>query len=261
MIDSLWRVSVATYNRVLFPDPRTGSLMLALERRAAVRKGQDIRVRSQPFGGGVRILDPGGLQKLIGQIQFDSERSRREQDFRILIPPSQWEAVKQYCLHRLGNSKNTELESTPDRELVEEFAETLGVSLQPDQYTYQPVGFVIEDHPVPTENAHAPGRLTVRLYRTFEVRIVDEALSRMILKANQQYSDQDLRILALKDFQHNGRGHAKSVLSLPLSRVSAAFLALSLEMRYRKVIIDDHELDESVLTILGDVEVPQYQRV
>jgi hypothetical protein len=32
-------------------------------------------------------------------------------------------------------------------------------------------------------------------------------------------------------------------------------------MRYRKIMIDNHELEESVLAILEDVDVPQYQRL
>jgi hypothetical protein len=42
--------------------------------------------------------------------------------------------------------------------------------------------------------------------------------------------------------------------------VTEFYLALPPEERYRKVAIDGHELDESVLAIL-DVEVPQYQKL
>ena len=75
--------------------------MLALERKATVLEDGGVSVLAQPFGGGIRILDPTSLQKIAGEIQFDSERSKRDQDFRILIPPSKWEAVKRYCLHHL----------------------------------------------------------------------------------------------------------------------------------------------------------------
>ena len=95
------RVSVATYNRVIFPHPESGATMLALERKATVLKGGSVNVRAQPFGGGVRILDPDPLKQILGEIEFDSERSKQEQDFRILIPPFKWEAVKRYCLHHL----------------------------------------------------------------------------------------------------------------------------------------------------------------
>lgn len=255
------RVSVATYNRVLFPHPENGIVMLVLERKATVRKSQEVRVRAQPFGGGVRILNPVSLQKMLGEIRFDSRRSREEQDFRILILPSTWEAVKQYGLAHLGNTKDAELESTPDRELVEEFDEALHIRLTQDQYTYQPAGFVIEDHPVRTEAADAFGQPTVRLYRIFEVHLVDEALCRTVLHTSQQYSDQTLKVFALNDFSLGGPGRLNSVLALPLKTVTESYLILPPNKRYRKLMINNYELDESVLAVLGNVDVPEYQRL
>ncbi len=104
------RASVATYNQVIFPNPEDGIMMLALERRATVRKDGSVSIRSQPFGGGVRILNPAPLQAIIGKIQFDSERSKQEQDFRILIPSSKWELIKEYCLHHLEFEDEDEIE-------------------------------------------------------------------------------------------------------------------------------------------------------
>lgn len=259
----LWRVSVAAYNRVLFPDPQDGTLMLALERRATMKDdgGDGVHVWSQPFGGGVHILDPVPLQEMIGEIQFDCEQSRREQDFRILIHPSQWRSVKQYCLHHLGNPDDPQLESLPHRELVEEFAGALNVDLKPDQFTVQPAGFVMEDSPLPTDNVHAPGHPTVRLYRIFEIHIVDDALCRTMLAASRRTSDRDLGPLAMQDYQSGGKGHVNTILTLPLDLVTDSYLALPPEMRFRKIVIENHELDESVLAVLGDVDVPQYQRV
>ena len=258
--DGLWRVSVATYNRVIFPHPETGALILALERRATADR-ENARVRAQPFGGGVRILDPAPLQELIGEIRYDSERSRAEQDFRILIPSFKWGAVKQYCLHHLANPDDHELESSPGRELAEEFEEDLGVQLEADQYAIQPVGFVIEDNPVPTKNARAPGQPTVRLYRIFEVRIMDAALCAALLDASRRYTDAELARLALLDVQKNGRGRLNSVLTLPLVAVKEAYLALPAEKRFTTIEVDGHRLDESVLAILTDVGVPPYQRL
>ena len=255
------RVSVATLVKVLFENPGDGELMLALERKATVRKNGSVSVRAQPFGGAIRILDPEPLQKIIGQIQFDSERSRHDQDFRILISQSKWETVKEYCLRHLKNPDDVELESTPDRELIEEFEETLNIHLQADQYTVQPIGFVIEDEPVRTTNANARGDLTVRLYGIFKVHIVDITLRKAILATSEDYSDHDLEVLALEDFHSGGKGHAHSVLAVPLGLVTESYLAHLPEMRYRKVTIENHELDESVIAVLEDVDVPQYQRL
>jgi hypothetical protein len=255
------RVSVATYDQVLFPHPENGATMLALERKATVLEDGNISVLAQPFGGGVRIFDSTSVQKIIGEIQFDSERSQQEQDFRILIPPSKWEPVKRYCLRQFENPDDSELESTPDRELVEEFEEAFDVRLTPDQYTVQSMGIVIEDTPVQTKNWHARGWLTVRVYRIFKVQIHDDGVCQSILAASQVYSDQELGMVALEDFRNGGRGRANSVLALPLDLVKEAYLAIPPEKRFGMIVVDNHHLDESVLAVLGDVEVPQYRRV
>ena len=251
------RVSVATYNQVVFPHPENGISMLALERKATVLKDGSVHVRAQPFGGGVRILNSNSLKEILGEIQFDSERSKQEQDFRILIPPSKWEALKQYCLLHLEDPDDPELESAPDRELVEEFEETMRVDLKPSQYAVQPMGFVIENNPLWTENWYARGYPTVRVYRTYKVQLLDEKLCQTLLGTSQQVSDEALGARAL---EHN-TGRANSVLVLLLNSVREAYLALPLEKRFRKTLVDGHTLDESILAVLENVEVPQYQRI
>jgi hypothetical protein len=257
------RASVATFSQVLFPHPEDGGIMLALERKATVLKDGSVSVASQPFGGGIRILNPTPLQKIIGTIQFDSERSKQEQDFRILIPPSKWELIKEYSLHHLelDDEDDIELESGPDRELTEEFIETINVKLNAGQYKVQPMGFVIENSPVQSKNDYARGRLTVHLYRIFKVEVSDPILCRIMLGISQLYSDQDLAELALQDAEHGGLGRANTILTLPLNTVRDAYLALPPAERYKKIVIDHHELDESVLAILEGIDIPQYQRV
>jgi hypothetical protein len=256
------RVSVAILNRVLFPHPQDGTLMLALERRATVvsEDGHDIRVRSQPFGGAVRILDPIPLQELIGEIHFDSEQSRRAGDFRILIRPSDWELVKGFCLQRLEKPDKAVLESFPHRELVEEFNETLKLGLKLDQFSVQPRGFVLENDPRPTDHIYAPGWQTVRVYRIYEVSILDGDLCRIMVAASQRYSDQELMALALRDIQNGGRGCANTILALPLDTVMESYLSILPEARFKTANIEGHQLDESVLAVLEDVNVSQYQR-
>ncbi len=255
------RVSVATYNQIFFPHPENGIVMLALERKATVLRNGTISVLAQPFGGGVRILDAMFLQKIIGEIQFDSERSKQEGDFRILIPPSKWEAVKRYCLHHLESPDDSELEATPDRELIEEFEETIQLDLTPNQYKVEPLGFVVEDNPVRTKNWYARGYLTVRVYRTFKVRLLDNEVCTSMLAVSQTWTDYDLGKIALEDAHQEGRGRANSVLVLPLKSVTDAYLALPHEKRYGKIVVENHRLDESVLVVLGNVDVPQYQRI
>ncbi len=255
------RASVATYNRVLFQHPDTGMAMLALERQGTVLEDGSINVRGQPFGGGVHILNPTPLQKIIGKIQYDSERSKNEQDFRILIPPSKWELIKEYCLRHLKDEEDIDLETEPDRELIEEFFETIKAKINPGQYTVQPQGFVIENNPVRSENAYARGQLTVHLYRIYEVQILDPVLSRILLTISQMYADQDVAALAQQNLDNYGQGRFNTVLTLPLESVMGTYLALGPEERYREITVEQHVLDESVLAILPDVDVPQYQRM
>jgi hypothetical protein len=255
------RASVATYNRVLFQHPDNGTRMLALERQGTILEDGSVNVRGQPFGGGIHILNPTPLQKIIGKIQYDSERSKNEQDFRILIPPSKWELIKEYCLRHLKDEEDIDLETEPDRELTEEFFDTIKVKLHPDQYSVRPQGFVIENNPVRSENANARGQLTVHLYRIYEVQILDPTLCSILLTISHLYADQDVGALARQDFTNYGKGRFNTVLTLPLDSVVDSYLALGLDARYREVIVDQHVLDESVLAILPEVEVPQYQRM
>jgi hypothetical protein len=255
------RVSVATYNQVIFPHPGDGSMMLALERKATSLSDDSVSVRAQPFGGGIRILNPTPLQRIIGKIQFDSERSKQEQDFRILIPSSKWELIKQYCLQHLEDEDNIELEAEPDRELVEEFMETMKVKLSPSQYTVQPLGFVIENRPVRTSNDYARGQLTVHLYRIFRVQIIDSTLCTIMGSISQLYTDQGLERLVRNKLEDGGQGRANTILTLSLDRIKDTYLAFAPEMRYRKIVVEDHTLDESVLAVLEDIEIPEYERV
>ncbi len=253
---------MATLDRVIFTNPQNGTLMLAMERKATVvgAERNKVHLRAQLFGGGVHILDLNSLQAIIGPVQFDSDRSRMEQDFRILIRPSDWESVKRFCFEHLDNPNDTHLESVPHRELFEEFGDALNIHLQPDQYTVQPTGFVVENDPTPTDNPYARGQPTVRLYRIFDVCIIDDTLCTGMLAASQHDSDRAVELRALEDFQSGGKGRANSILALPLQLVTQSYLAIPPELRYRAIRIQNHVLDESVLAVLEGIEVPQYQR-
>src|SRR5512147_707747 len=127
------RVSVATLVRVLFKHPRDGEWMLALERQATLH-GNQVDVKSQPFGGAIRILDVDAIYDLIGDFHFDSERSRAEQDFRLFIQPSSWPVLREFCIQHLSRVDDPFLETDLARELIEEFEDALKINLQPDQY-------------------------------------------------------------------------------------------------------------------------------
>lgn len=258
------RVSVATLVRVLLENPHTGDLMLALERRATGlerEEGHIVDVKSQPFGGAMRLLDPAALQKRISEFHFDSEEACSEQDFRIFIRPSDWETVREFCLEHVPQPNDPVLETDPTRELIEEFADTLGIGLNQDQYIFRPVGTIVEDQPSATENIHARGYPTARIYRIFESHILDTSLAAAMIRTSESSSDDELRGLARKDFQNGGNGRMNSVLTLPYSELSTFYLTIPLAARGKPISFHDHQLDETVAVVLDHVIVPKYRRL
>lgn len=258
------RVSVAALVRVLFEYPLDGELMLALERKATLLEDKSdptVEVIVQPFGGAIRIRDLRLLGDRIGDFHFDSGESRSEQDFRIFIRPSAWEAVQKFCLQHLTHPEDSVLESDPRRELAEEFADSLGAQLNAEQYVLASLGTVLEENPAPTANIHARNHLTVRIYRIFEARILDPSLSRAMMINSQRFSNRDLPDLAREDAQNSVKGRANAVLTLPLRSLSETYLALAPEARNAPILFQSYRLDETVAAILDGVEVPKYHRL
>jgi hypothetical protein len=255
------RVSVATLVRVVFQHPKDGSLMLALERRATLVSDAGeprVVIKCQPFGGAVRIQNLILLQSLVGDFHFDSERSRSELDFRLFIRPSDWDAVREFCLRHFENGDESVLEISPARELAEELADALNIELRPDQYTSKPLGTVTENDPAATENVNARGCQTVRVYRIFEARILDPALCQLMIANSEHYSNHDLREAALQDARRGGRGRANALVTLPVQPLMKFYRGLSPETRNAPVIFVNNSLDSNVCAVLEDVPVPKY---
>ncbi|MBW6467164.1 MAG: hypothetical protein K0B06_11720 [Brevefilum sp.] len=258
------RLSVASLVRVLFANPRDGTAMLALERKATlVETAQEpmVEVKAQPFGGAVRIVDMQALQALIGAFHFDSERSRSEGDFRLFIQPSSWPALRELCLERLGCEYDPVLESDPGRELTEEFFDALGIKLLPGQYESEPTGLVVEGQPQPTGNPRARGYPTARVYRVFEAWITDPPLAQVLLDNSEGVSDQALCERALRDAGSGGKGRANAAFALPLGSITSFYVGLSPNERNQPVNFEGHQLDETVAAVLAGIRVPKYQRL
>ena len=258
------RVSVATLVRVLLEHPKDGELMLALERKATVlaaENGHAVEVLTQPFGGAIRIRDLKKLRNRIGDFHFDSEESRIEQDFRLFVPPSNWETIQRFCLQHLGVADNTVIETGPRRELTEEFADALKIRLRPDQYDLEPEGFIVEEDPAPTWNVNSRGSLTVRIYRIFEARILDNSLSHAMLTNSETCSNQLLQKLALENGQNGGKGRANAMLTVSLEHLREIYLAMPPDARNTRIWFGSHQLDETVAAVLEGVTVPKYQRL
>ena len=255
------RVSIATLVRVLFEDPRDGTIMLALERKATLLASEDehfVDVKSHPFGGAMRLLDPGALQNRIGEYHFDSEESRVERDFRIFIQPADWEVVQAFCLEYFRQPNEAILESDPTRELTEEFYDTLEIHLKSDQYTWEAIGMLMEENPSPTENIHARGYPTVRIYRIFEARILDRAVISAMIESSETCSDKGLGKRALEDSLNGGLGRANAVLTLPFREINDFHLGIPLAVRNQPVYFQSHQLDETVAAVLEGVTLPKY---
>jgi hypothetical protein len=258
------RVSIATLVRVVFEHPFTGYWMLALERKATLRKAEHehiVEVKSQPFGGAIRILDVDVIHNLIGDFHFDSEHSRDKLDFRLFIRPSKWSALREFCIKHFEAADNSVLETQPMRELTEEFSDTLKINLKPEQYSYKPVATVVKDAASPTENIHATGIPTVRVYRIFEAHIVESSLQQSMLTNSEGIFHNDLCELALDDFQNGGKGRANAILALPLEQITKAYGALSPTERNAPILFGRHYLGETVSVILDEVDVSKYQRL
>ena len=258
------RVSVAALVRLLVKHAHEDRLLLALERRATLHttpNGDVVAIKSQPFGGALRIHELAPLQNLIGDFHFDSEQSHEERDFRLFIRPSAWGALRAFCVEHLTQPNDPVLESDPTRELAEEIEETLEIQLKRDQYILQAVGMLVEDEPSATENISARGYPTTRIYRIFEARILDSVLASAMLNNNENCSDQDLQELALQEFQKGGQGTANAVLTLPWNEITSLYLATPFEARNSPVWFHGHQLDETVAAVLEDVSVPKYRRV
>lgn len=257
------RVSVGALVRVLCEHPGHDDLMLALERKTTLREdaGHVSDTKSQPFGGAIRIRDLRSLYNLIGDFHFDSEESRAEQDFRIFIRHVDWETVLEFCLGHFSQRNDPVLESDPARELREEFADTLRLDLQPDQYTFRSLGRIVEDQPSATEYIYAIGYPTVRIYLVFEARILDPSLASAMIKNSESCSDQDLRELALENSRNRSSGRANAVLTLPFEELRSFYAAVSPESRNRPLSFRDHLLDETVTAVLDDVAAPKYRRL
>jgi hypothetical protein len=258
------RASVATLVRVLFKHPENDELMLALERKAMLCEtdsGSKVDVKCQPFGGAIRILDLNIVGQLLGDFHFDDERSRAEQDFRILIRPAAWPLLRDFCLEHMNLENDRVFETDPRRELAEEFAETLEIDLRLDQYVCQPVATIVENEATPTDNIHGKGTPTVRIYRIFEASITDLSLRHVMIEASESLSRDDLVQLAVADARNGGRGTANAILTLPWRRLHEAYQAVAPEARNRPVMFGENQLYETVATVLDEITVPKYLRL
>jgi len=247
------RVSVGTLVRVLFRHPDSRSQFLALERTATLlesREGKEVIVRAKPFGGGVRILREDLLRERIGDFRYDSERSSQEQDFRVMINAGAWEKVKELCMAQYKTEGEEIIETSPERELSEEIYDSLKISLTKEDYLLKPQGVIFRDLPVITENIHAAGAPTARVYFLFEAQIITPKIIQWMLNNSLSVSDRDLQEMAYADAANGGKGRANALLALDLEEVQKAYNLLPGERKDIPFYIGDHRLEGNVPMIL-----------
>ncbi len=96
------------------------------------------------------------------------------------------------------------LDSSPRRELEEEFNDTLHVRIPSDQYHVKSREMIVEDLPGRTDNVRAAGLPTVRIYYVFEARMEAPEMIRMMLANSRRHSDKDLQKIAWEDGRQGG---------------------------------------------------------
>jgi hypothetical protein len=287
------RASVATLVKVLFHHPDDGGKILALERIATLGKNSlgagtlgkntlgagtlgkstlgagtmrknaeknEVTVVAKPFGGGVRLINPQTLKQLIGNFNYDSERSRQENDFRILIKPEAWEKIIATCLEHLMDPSIGIIETGPEREIAEEFGDALNIRMTRNNYQIEPRGMAVENLPVKTDNLRAPGQRTVRIYYLYEAWIENPSIISMMLANSTQYTDEDLQNRALNDVQQGGRGRANAILTVRLDELSNIFQLEQPNGLNQPIIFKDHRFGGNVLAILEEVDQTRYKR-
>jgi len=258
------RASVATLVRVMFNDLVDGNRMVALERTATLREIQgktEATVIAKPFGGAVRLINPQQLIRLIGNFHFDSERSRQEGDFRILINPASWAMVREICRENLKKNEYGILNSNPERELFEEFEDTLNIRLTRDQYQLKPRGIIVEGQPIKTDSVRAAGLLTARIYYIFDAWVDTPELVKRMVANSEQYSDADLQKIAWDDAQRGGRGRANAILTLELDALTEMYRSMPMDERSEPIRYEEHGLAGNVLAILQEVDQSRYKRL
>jgi hypothetical protein len=247
------RVSVASLCRVTFDHPDEGSPWLAFERRATVHPGPPPQafVTLVAFGGAAQLRQAQALAAVVPGFSFDSHLSEAEQDFRILIPPAAWPVVRAFCLSHLSDPLHSIIDASPDRELAEEFSEDLNWEIAASHYTAASIGAVIEDTPVPSDNARAAGALTVRVYQIHEVRLLDTQLIQAILDGNNK-PDSALVSSAVQ----SSLGRANAASALPAAHVTAAIHALIPAAQPQPFTVNGHRFDPSASALFPEFSLP-----
>jgi hypothetical protein len=169
--------------------------------------------------------------------------------------------IKEICREHAKKTGRGILDSSPERELAEEFEDCLRIRITPDQYDLQRRDLIVEEIPLATDNVRARGIPTVRVYYIYEAWIKSAELTNRILLADRKrYSDEHLREMAREDSKRSGRGKANAIVTLPLDDVMDIYTSIPLEKRSEPVRVGQYQLDGNIPAVLRNIDHPRYQR-
>jgi hypothetical protein len=255
------RVSVANLVKLTFIQPKDQRTKLALERTATVMEddgGHETIIRVKPFGGGVQIDDLVAFRKEVGEFHFDSQSSWEERDFRIYINSNHFAPIIQFCRrHLLG--QGAILESSPSRELVEEFYDTLGIELIAEHYQMHWSRIVVQGTPLPSGNPRSKGHPTVRVYSIHDVQVVDPEVIRLLINSCRSHYNEDLIAAAERAYLKGKSGRANAVLVLDYDELVAAYPELSWLDSDQVARFKGYDLEASVFAVLDGVDTEKYR--
>lgn len=253
------RVSTAVLTKTTFRHPESGESMLVLERKAVAEStsgGFKEKLQAQPLGGASRLVDPAALGRLVDQFNYDSAESKSEGDFRIQIKPGDWPRVRDFCVKHFMDPSTGAIEANPERELAEELGDSLGVEVNPTDYSTRNLGIVLRGG-TSTDRVGVSGQHTVRAFNIYHVEITGPTLIAKILENSSAVSDQSLINHARAKAAASGKkGKATALLALPLSHVVDAFAARDLKGEWPSITVAGHIIADNVPAIFCE-ELPE----
>ena len=175
--------------------------------------------------------------------------------------PNSWEKIKDICKEHFQDKEKGIIDTSPDRELAEEFKDSLKIKITPNIYNLKSKGIVIENLPTKTDNVRVQSISTVRIYFLYEAEIISPEIIEMMLTNSKQYSDRDLQNFAFEDYKNAGKGRANAILTLDLNEIMNKYKSLSIERLNNPVSIEEYKLDSNVLAILNGIDHPKYQHI
>jgi hypothetical protein len=186
----------------------------------------------------------------MGDYHYDSVRSREEGDLRIMINPGRWEKMKEICRDHLNLEEDRIINSSPVRELTEEFEDSLGVRITSDDYYLTYRGLLVEEQLTATENVNARGIPTKRIYYLFDALLTDLRIIELMIDNDAMYSDLDLRKMANEDARRGGKGRANAVLTISLDTLTELYRSSSRGSGESPIFYEGHQLDGNIPAIL-----------